>query len=42
MFDSHTLIKASSAISQQVTLKGVLGKMMEVVLEMQVQKKGIF
>ncbi|MBN3581361.1 AAA family ATPase [Algoriphagus aestuarii] len=42
MFDSHTLVKASSAISQQVTLKGVLGKMMEVVLENAGAEKGYF
>ncbi|WP_296702621.1 ATP-binding sensor histidine kinase [Algoriphagus sp.] len=42
MFDSHTLIKASSAISQQVTLKGVLSKMMEVVLENAGAERGYF
>jgi histidine kinase len=42
MFDAHTLIKASAAISQQVTLKGVLGKMMEIVLENAGAEKGYF
>jgi predicted ATPase/signal transduction histidine kinase len=42
MFDSQTLIKASSAISQEVTLKGVLSKMMEVVLENAGAERGYF
>jgi signal transduction histidine kinase len=42
MFDSHTLVKASLAISQEITLKGVLTKMMEVVFENSGAEKGIF
>ncbi len=41
-FDSQTLVKSSLAISEEVTLKGVLSRMMEVVFEHAGAEKGFF